>query len=808
MKRAWKESVCSEVQADSRRGIALVVVLAILSVLVLLAVALSINVRTERLVAEYAKDGTRSQHFVQNALNRAVADLHGSMWSNRFADNSLEPLISVPLVYSVYESVARDSEEEAGGALGSSMPLIRGEVLDWIPRRYFVNPGFPELQASNIAKNAEWIAVIDPIPNLNGLKPILGRYAYVALDCTGPLDVHMVNRDAVRGGGTSVLNEINYKYLPEVTSIENLHTNLGFYHRFGTFPEILFLNDGIDNRSEYDEGSALSSTNLNNLQSYSLCYDRGWFDWESKQWKPADDIKDWVEADAKTAFEELGYLNASDMAQCFSDYIDTDFKPKALDIPCCEPVPMINEIQSAHQFQYLPATLELRYTHEVRVELWFPWAYTNVHDYEVTVKPPKFRGSDAGSAKIPVAVQRVNPVPPPPLIAEVVELLPQADNGASKAFTINGPWTLNRFVAVTARYEFVLSPVAPFVRAQANPQSIKSFSISLEDATDSHLVDNIDLPSKGIDPLPRPLLIPPAELDMTAVGALAVNDPRINHVEDGWDTPSEPTIGAMNKVESFNESVGGDVEGLPLYCRNNSIGSVAELGYIPTGIDPSTPDSAKRWNSIDLFSERGRQLLARYRCGPFGDDPSKGRFPQTWTNSTSSINPNTTYTNVLIAAFRDTPMLAYPGGPTNRTVENDMARVIVQGMWEINTNRNIATSNRFDSAAGWVTSRAFSVKGPLSDQDGVFRLTNNEKESLIANSYRIFNPNQNLFTIIVVAQTLTDRDTIGQWDGDDTDIITSERRAVALLWRDPFPGPNERHEAYIRIFRYLDDAED
>ena len=88
---------------------------------------------------------------------------------------------------------------------------------------------------------------------------------------------------------------------------------------------------------------------------------------------------------------------------------------------------------------------------------------------------------------------------------------------------------------------------------------------------------------------------------------------------------------------------------------------------------------------------------------------------------------------------------------------------------------------------------------------GVALENNMQVEGIIRNSYRLFSPNQNLLTIIVIAQAINDQNVRGVYEPLE-DVILGERRAVALVWRDPFPNPDRdgRNEMFVRMFRYLD----
>jgi len=260
-----------------------------------------------------------------------------------------------------------------------------------------------------------------------------------------------------------------------------------------------------------------------------------------------------------------------------------------------------------------------------------------------------------------------------------------------------------------------------------------------------------------------------------------------NTAADRWTTPFNPTPGAVNALPGFNRVGGvasGDLEGTNLYVRNSAdLDSVAELGFIHAGAP---------WTTITLFDERGRQLLMRYRTTNL-----TARYTDAFAGS---INPNTLFTNVLIAAFINTPINDSPSGTVVRTVDEFMARDIVGGIFAANR-----AGPAREGASGWMTTTAFAVNGRL--MQAPYNLDNTRKESIIRNTYRLFNANQNLFVFVVVAQTINDQRTLGSWE-PNYDQITSEKRAVAIVWRDPFPvvGSNPlRHQMFVRTFKFLDE---
>ena len=759
-----------------REGIALIMVLGFLSILILMVIAFLTNMRTERLVAETAKDDVRVRHLTHSALAVAMDDVNYILrnYTNGTTNWATGPRpVNIRVTPNWAIIVSTNFPPYTSTNLGPNVRLISGEVTNWLPRKYLSSQDV-NYNATSKAAQANWVWIHDPNPRPGQQTNILGRYAYLVFDCTGMMDANLFTNSVQRDKGISV-SEISIAYLPDVegysykdkiNSEDDFTANKANYSRFGTFPEILFLNDGVPNDRE---ASALSIPDVNNLMPYSLCYDAGWWDWSVTNWSVSFsnapiDINEWIgnPTNAYNAFRGVGFTatQASNMAVCYQDYVDGDSLPGVSgsetpkpDILCCETIPMINEIILTNQLSESGGFL----THKVYidVELWYPFlGFTNNAIYTVDVSG-WFRCDIVG-------------LKPPPFAN-----LPAINN---YEFSENEPFGVLRCP---------LPPIPPVT----NSLSATNMSLSL-------LLKNVRVLLSGtptvVDsctvlegkPIRITVPLPAANSTICSNNGISVLDPRLNHLTNSWGL-APITYGTTNIVPGMmGLSANGDHEGTVMYVRNGPMQSVAELGFIPRG---------SPWTTIDLFSQQGRDLLAKFRT------TNIVAGEKIYTNGL--INPNTLFTNVLVAAFLDAPIEAYPGG-TSSVLNAAMASSIVGPIYEISSN---AAASAFDSPAGWVTTRAFAVQEILS----TIGLDNNQKESIIRNSYRLFNPNQNLFTIVVIAQAINDNNdqgTIGVWDGENTDTIAGEKRAVALVWRDPFPDPaTGRHEMFVRTFKYLDE---
>ena len=754
--------------SDPRRGIALVIVLGFLSVLVLMAVSLITLTRTERLVAAYSLEGERARHILLGAIYSAVEDLGVDLEST----GDFHPTRD----RAVFESRPDISDPGRDGGPVSDLELLEGEVINWIPRR-FLSPADPDFDAIAIWENdARWFLVFDPQEDAQGRHRILGRYAYLVLDCNGMLDANLLGNvvDDARGWGTNLLREVDAGLLAEIISVVNLVSNRDFYGRFGALADIILMNDGSIEGEGWIEGHALREEYLSDLMPYSFAYDNGYWDWTGTDFittnsdgsiplpgggsVPADP-RVWTFSQATQAFEAAGYDAPTNtiLAYMWEDYRDEDFRPSGPagepdpDYVSCEPIPMVNEIVVSNKLERQVAGGETNWTHSVKitVEAWYPFPGNrtdnpNTYSFEVVTFSHRSSVDElTPSATFPLvgtATYDADTDPPIKLI-DFPELSATATNNP---FGSSGSRSF--------RYQLV------------------DIEVQVKDGA-GEVVDRVVLPSSRIRF--RMTISPSVSLPAGAADGASVCDPRLNHDVEMWQTPV-PTLGEVNdNLPGFNVSANGAEEGTNMYVRNSSeqVVSVGEMGFLPTD---------RAWTTVDLFSEEGKRLLTMFRVGGYTGE----------TNAL--VNPNTYCTGVLNAVFRKVPRDEWPVAPPQRRLSDDSAiSYLVQDMVSV-----VATGS-FASRAGWVTVPALQPGGPLS----LAGFNNSQREAIIRNSVGLFNAHQNLYTVIVVAQAVKDRGTVGQWE--DADLVTAEKRAAALVWRDPFPNADGRHETFIRVFRYL-----
>ncbi|MFH0908536.1 MAG: hypothetical protein V1929_07225 [bacterium] len=757
------------VASASRQGIALIAVLSFLGILLVLAVALVTMMRTERLVSEAAKDDAAARIFLKGCVNAAMDDISDVLW------NAGTKNIRVDRSLAVIEAQGGD------GALGANSGIVDGEVVNWLHRKYL--SGDPDFDAEAIAENAQWINVRDPVP---ASRPLLGRFVYLAMENSGAYDANLVAMGGPRRFGLSIGEVSN---LPEIVNALYLRENrANIYHRFSTMGEIAKLNDGLQSLGGKTNKLAIAAAYLDNLVPYSLCYDAGWWDWTSSTWHDPGatytndgtavlvpgNINTWTTNKAAAAFVGLLGVNstlAGAIATNYLDFVDPDHMPRTVESFTTEAVPMINEISA---FSWMSNDLSGQVTHtiSIKIETWFPFRGNERSGDRYTFPNPVITAYDSGAG---VAFGR-NPA--------FANAFP-----AGGALPSSGPTPTNipateGYVVTEFRYEAIFSDAVITTNTPIG-YGVLVYSLDLNDSG-GRPIDRAHVAEIGGGCILTPLNITvPARgghADSSKVAA-SVNDPRMNFSSASWSLQAETPSGQNNNMTTIGPN---GREGTDMFVRNGTIETPAELGYLSLG---------SNWYTFTLFSQPGRELLTKFRATGF---PGK-----TYTNG--FVNPNSLSKDVLTAAFQGAPIEHYPGEPltnTYGTLSTTQADLIAQTMLFTSTNVALSGSDTFDSAAAWVIAPAFTyANGVLSTLD------NNQKESVIRNSYRLFNANQNLFTLIVLAQTTKDADRNGKYDPPPggADEISGEKRAVALVWRDPFPNSDGRHETFIRLFRYLDE---
>lgn len=847
-------------QADeeSKRGVALIVVLGFLSIMILMAVAFLTQARMERLVADTTMEAQRGRQIARTALNAAMSDYSDQLYGKNKL--MLPPLDSnYDLFLSRKPYASGESQPTLAGnngtLLADARELMKGEARNWIPRRYLEDEDFA-------MQNAHWILVRqDPSKGAAKDNPIVGRYAYLCFDMSGGIDANLIaltegvanvgnatNRSSVRDVGLRALKEmLPIKGLedkpPDASLFKRLRKG---WHGFDTLSELILLTNGRYNGGEnqqaasyngaiyyyIDEGvsaeelppskvwgppgsksrwrdgegwtrieratPALNPTNVSDLVPYSLATFRGWeYNPNTAQWKTNnlvawDEHGTWDAAKWGTALGDLkNQFDGGNVPawwdKAIRDYTKDVVIPEGLDYPSPKNVPMINEVSLRVAPQVKTGgTNELQIDVEMQVEVWFPFPADDNKRTESFTLAPTIGGGPTATGPAGVDVW-----------------IPMRGNGAAYAVP---EWTANPQSAppFTVSYGDGLPKVKILNYSVTVPVTMANTNQSLDSTTPLQIQftkgEGIEIQTggKAVDWMPAEALNlrrdAGSTLPLVASAADAATyyweafDPRLNHLnETGWER-GDGTMGQINKAAK-SRGYGTNNDSTNFYCRNAVMISPVEAGYISTG---------KPWKTLEFCSKEGADALSRMVSRKMIDDLYN--VGVAYTNGT--INPNTSSSNVLRAAFADLKIK-----DDNTALDDNDLTELVTIFSSITTSKKITDNSSATAFSGacmrgvdWIWAAPFKPDGYYGT-----KWSKNERHRLIGRTWGLFNPNNSMFTILAIGQSLKEGpEKPGVWSTDD--IITGERRAVALVWRDPTPpGLNKPHEMFIRMFKFLDE---
>ena len=803
----------------ARRGVALIVVLGFLSIMILMALAFLTQARTERLVADATLEAQRGRQMVRTALAAAMNDYSVALFppsGNRY--------MLPPDTLKVFYSIPPTADVDMNRTLkDDNLLLLNGEARQWIPRVYLNDPAVTNPVNGSVSK-AEWILVREDPTDRN--SRILGRYAYVCFDMSGGMDANLIalTSGAANNGiaistnpaapiARASVRDVGMGELDETANASEFKRLRSGWHGFDSLAELILLTNGKYNggEQEYEDeaddnttwgppasprwqgdrveryGAALVSSKVTDLVPYSLAAFRGVYTIASEEWEApqlCDAAADWNKA--LNPLVEGGQIAAAqvpDMVKAIQDYIRPGVVPTGVDYPSVKNVPMFNEL--GWKLELLAPTLTnlaLRVTHDY--EFWYPFPSDdnpgNQHTFELTAPAigGGYAASGTGDIWMRLRIRRgntqVNLVAKGSPTPAQLTLTEDYNGGKPKS-------------AGTIVYDFDVVPVNPSnTLNSADTLQIASIKVQkpIQLMLDTAPADQMDLDvGQSLD------LVVGTPMEFS----YEVDDPRLNHVKNRWtlaDPASPDEINPTARSAGY-EAPGG--EGKYLYCRNGAMKTPAELGFIPTG---------KAWETIDLCTAEGADMLSRLVADKIVRDTvvANGTY---YTNGT--INPNSSSTNVLMSAFAGLSMREVPNADVLDldALPDEDARALAAAMIFASRTKRLETDGgAFMTGLDWLRTPGFGDGGDLANKG----YNENQRESLIRNTWGLFSPNNSLFTVLVVGQAIKEGPgKEGVWDANE-DVITGERRGVALVWRDPIPtakgGP---HEMFVRMFKFLDE---
>lgn len=713
---------------ESEQGIALVIVLGFLSILTVMAVSFAINMRTERLTSNMYLDSTRARHFLDVATTRALADIDAYMINNnlRFPDF--------------------DFFASSGTTIDTN--LFIGNVVNYLPASW--NPGPPA---------SEFVIIPNPV---NPALPPLGRYAYLAVNLTGFLDMNFVGTALARNAGRDPGEiTISDSVLPDVlnssqwggfrSDLENRWRRMENLYEF----QVMAAKHGISTPQNFIHISrSLPELTPEDTDKINLGGSKA--DLVGRKAAIVDALQNKCDIPGSVVD---GVFNS------ILDFVDTDVVPEDPMGLSAEPVPMINEIVASGRFTKQDAgggqAIYSLQDFSIKVEYWYPFPISGSDTFS---SDPDANFSIATDPGLPASmfkdiVMNLNPTngaTKPTLYLKDDTSIPTGEFNVNK----RGYYVVE-YRYPTKSYQTNDTPNLPRMPVEIQVKDLKVFF-------GQAIVDQVELPQTF------QLRI---DQNSTDTKGISCNDPRLNHLKGGnfWQTELV-TLEALNNNVDGAEEIGSDPV---MYSRNFPLdqekvnvgyGSVADLGFISIG----TP-----WRTIALYRNPGK----------FEINPVLDYFTVITTGGTGKqygkVNLNSRRRDALASVFYDMPVNAAPEVEnTVLTFDSTKARQMADAI------QAVTLTTPFDrlSQIGELPTVYSSSFDASLDSDARI-------ESIIRNSVNLFTLRDNVFGIIIETQTLS-----------EDNVVTSIERALAMVWRDPYPDPvNGLHNTIVRSFVMLEE---
>jgi hypothetical protein len=347
---------------DGRRGVAVIIVLGLLSLLMVLGVAFSITMRIERHGAgNYASDVGGKQRAMAG-LARAIEAIETSIGESMYPTN------------------------DAFGSSGSSAAyLAYGEALELVPR---------VLHATAKGTSVAWESAGN------------GSCAYLVVNCSDALDLNFAGAEQ-RGPGTNV-NEIQIGRFGAISDVAVFTADRASDVRYETVSEAELLNSGMDSSAPDDEfvfstysrypegfllGGGTPDAAISTVPQVSLAGTD--LDAPSRRSEIINALS--------SAILNCGPGDAEFVYTNLLDYVDEDCVPRHLKSACTERVPMINELKLERARLSRTSATECELRVQIIIEEAYPFASRVSHSFSVTGQV-EMAVTPAGGAAITNAV--------------------------------------------------------------------------------------------------------------------------------------------------------------------------------------------------------------------------------------------------------------------------------------------------------------------------------------------------------------------------------------------------------------------
>jgi len=602
------------------------------------------------------------------------------------------------------------------------------------------------------------------------------RYAYVVVDCSGFPDAHHVGGTARnRGLGP---DEFSLDALPSIRDVDVFRQLRSDHTRYETLGELATLQGGQGLFTSNPPGTLVT---YSHFPAGYLAGGTANTEIVSLQGDAATLRAGSTRICAGLHASGLSSLEAALACANLIDYVDADRIPgnadgttaPHIDAPCVEAIPMFNEV--AIRVQLMVTTNQTLGKYQCAGAYWLQFECTYPFVYPDPTNGYQFTDISAVISNVAWAsdwdftptVPSPNPIQPPD---QNLDILPG-----------NHYWT---YLPSPAGFPSRSLPDGPDMPddltlvAKVTAQ-VRDPGGTVVDGPASNMPVVIQLTIPGFrDKVVNWPNYPQALVINTNVTAECI-DPRMNWLGDPaygqWALTNPATIGTVNSAANTvlsNTISDGDIW---MYVKDAPLQSVGELGAIFYG---------KPWQTIRLYdhgTNATRHTVMDRFC--MATNPPASR--------SGLVNPNGKESLVLTAAFSNMPLREYRSGSgaTRLTSASDMsdvaAAIMAGGPY---TNISDLGSVDWDQVASDLS--LVPTDPPLCELD---------KEAFLRNTAGMLGTRQNLFVILLAGGPTR----INQGITATTHNFLALQRAVAVVWRDPFPNAQGGHDTEVLFFKWL-----
>jgi hypothetical protein len=833
-----------------REGVALIIVLAMLTILLALALTLSATTRAERSVVKAHTEMTNTRQLVHAAINRALVDIQLQAGGFSQAQEGSSPSVDVFPVRRMYyvnslgSAPPPDFAPRVGSSHGRLTELDMRMLLSQESRKFFTYHQDAQDALSHIAGTSNvWIGLHMP-----GEGPrINNQFTYIAENNSDGIDLnaHFPEWEAgprlPRNIGQTPL-EINW--LPmwnafrlmsgndtsDADDVENsLHDFLWDDEKgMGRVDTIREINQYLGGVEFLDlEANELHKLSL--FCTFSYTPEASYYLQNNQLLAKVDlsgDPGNWVAAaDIKAAFqlchfgnEKLSDVELDTLVACLKDYVDEDLVTDPTRDPTLgsiKSVPMVNEIVTSAELKNVSQSGDT-YTYTVDAnyafELWWPFVEQD----------PQLRSFDL-KAKMEITVDVTGKDKDG---ASVTDSKPKTGDVANKD-DIYGllakPFTVvTGSVPVTVESSVVLNNSSNLLDKIKVTITYKEIKVMQGGGVVDAVADGIQCAAeKSFSGLPYPAAMAAGTFKAQGV---EVVDPRFNYALTQWKRTiaGKVSIGeslsipqqvnyltrihwAANPNLDPNIPPGldpNDPSAFPrhasqMHCRNGALALVGELGYLPY----------REWRTLRLLAKDDgvHHHLGEYFMATNDFDQALAEDGLDSFRGKVHVNGSIP---ALASAFYRLPIESYPGQLSPEPVRfasDDWTQALLFAIELVRLGRpgNGAFASEWD--LGSVKAyRSGIFRHPVIFPKTIFPegLSEFEIESFFRNTMGLLTARNNVFTVMVMVQSLSNLNT-----------PTSTIRAVATVWRDGLPEPTgvpgavPTHPWFIQNITYLTDYE-